>query len=124
MRSSKAVVVLLVLLATSGTVFAQSPRWSESTANSWYQEQPWLVGSNFIPTNAINQLEMWQAETFDPQEIDKELGWAEGIGMKTMRVFLHDLLWQQDAAGFTKRIDTFLSIASKHHIRPIFVLFD
>ena len=82
------------------------------------------MGSNFIPANAINELEMWQAATFDPQEIDKELGWAESLGMNTMRVFLHDLLWQQDAAGFQQRINVFLSIAAKHHIRPVFVLFD
>src|SRR5438094_2980399 len=44
--------------------------------------------------------------------------------MNTMRVFLHDLLWQQDAPGFQKRIDRFLTIASRHHIRPMFVLFD
>ena len=67
---------------------------------------------------------MWQADTFDPQEIDKELGWAEGLGMNTMRVFLHDLLWQQDSGGFQKRLDTFLGIASRHHIRPVLVLFD
>lgn len=103
---------------------AQSQRWPEARANAWYQQQPWLVGSNFIPDNAINQLEMWQAATFDPQEIDKELGWAEGLGMNTMRVFLHDLLWQQDADGFRQRINTFLEIAARHHIRPIFVLFD
>jgi hypothetical protein len=99
-------------------------RWSEDKANAWYAQLPWLVGSNFIPANAINQLEMWQADTFDPQEIDRELGWAEAIGMNTMRVFLHDLLWEQDEAGFRQRIDTFLTIASRHHIRPIFVLFD
>jgi hypothetical protein len=67
---------------------------------------------------------MWQEETFDPAEIDKELGWAEALGMNTMRVFLHDLLWQQDAAGFRKRLDQFLTIAQRHHIRPILVLFD
>ena len=77
-----------------------------------------------MPADAINQLEMWQASTFDAAEIDKELGWAEQLGMNTMRVFLHDLLWQEDHAGFEKRIDTFLTIASKHHIRPLFVLFD
>jgi hypothetical protein len=99
-------------------------RWSEQEANAWYAKQPWLVGSNFIPSNAINELEMWQADTFDPQEIDRELGWAQGIGMNTMRVFLHDLLWQQDPQGFKQRIDTFLNIAAKHHIRPVFVLFD
>jgi Cellulase (glycosyl hydrolase family 5) len=108
----------------SCTAFAQTSRWSEQKANDWYAHQPWLVGSNFIPKDAINELEMWQQDTFDPAEIDKELGWAEGLGMNTMRVFLHDLLWQQDAAGFQKRIDQFLTIASRHHIRPLFVLFD
>src|SRR6202048_293032 len=67
---------------------------------------------------------MWQAETFDARRIDLELGWAESIGLNTMRDFLHDLLWEQDAAGFRKRIDTFLQIAAKHHIKPVFVLFD
>ncbi len=84
----------------------------------------WPVGSNYLPSSAINQLEMWQADTFDPQRIDTELGWAESLHMNTMRVFLHDLLWQQDPHGFRKRLDTFLTIAHKHHIRPLLVLFD
>ncbi len=120
-RVSWLVCTLAIVL---GHGFAQSQRWSEQKADTWYQQQPWLVGSNYIPTNAINQLEMWQAETFDPQQIDKELGWAEGLGMNTMRVFLHDLPWAQDATGFQKRLDQFLAIASKHGIRPVFVLFD
>jgi hypothetical protein len=103
---------------------AATARWSEAKANEWYAHQPYLVGSNYLPQDAINELEMWQAETFDAVEIDKEFGWAESLGMDTMRVFLHDLLWQQDAAGFKKRIDQFLTIAARHHIRPIFVLFD
>lgn len=109
-------------LSSVSRIHAQ--RWSEERANAWYTEQAWPVGSNYIPADAVNQLEMWQAETFNPQEIDKELGWAQEIGMNTMRVFLHDLLWRQDAAGFHQRIDTFLTIADKHHIKPIFVLFD
>ncbi len=103
---------------------AEAQRWRASVARDWYSEQGWLVGSNYIPSTAINQLEMWQAEIFDPQRIDLELGWAEGLSMNTMRVFLHDLLWQQDSAGFRQRIDTFLKIAARHKIRPIFVLFD
>jgi len=103
---------------------SQSARWTEKAANDWYAKQPWLVGSNYIPATAINELEMWQADSFNPQRIDLELGWAESIGLNTMRVFLHDLPWQQDAEGFRKRIDTFLQIAAKHHIKPLFVLFD
>src|SRR5580704_660499 len=121
-------VRVLIVLITAGlcltAVEAQTSRWSEQKANSWYAEQPWLVGSNYTPRSAINQLEMWQEATFNPAEIDEEFTWAESMGMNTMRVFLHDLLWQQDAAGFQKRIDTFLSIASKHHIKILFVLFD
>lgn len=117
-------IILTLLVLTAAFAQAESAQWTEAKANDWYQRQPWLVGSNFIPADAINELEMWQAETFDPQEIDKELGWAEGLGMNTMRVFLQDLLWQQDSAGFSKRIDEFLRIAAKHHIRPLFVLFD
>ena len=122
MRSYWLAVILIVISAVLGS--AQSARWTEVQADDWYQKQPWLVGSNFIPADAINELEMWQADSFDPQETDKELGWAEGIGMNTMRVFLHDLLWQQDPEGFKKRLNTFLEISSRHHIRPLFVLFD
>jgi hypothetical protein len=121
--------VFLLVAALGAPLAAQAPsapagRWSESRAAEWYRGQPWLVGANYTPANAINQLEMWQADTFDPARIDRELGWAHAIGMNTMRVFLHDLLWQQDAAGFTKRIEQFLAIADKHHIKTMFVLFD
>ncbi len=116
--------ILVVIAFGTSLAWAQTARWPEERANAWYAQQPWLVGSNYVPKSAINQLEMWQEETFDPVEIETELTWAEGMGMNTMRVFLHDLLWQQDAAGFRKRIDRFLTIASRHHIRPILVLFD
>ena len=118
---------LVVLFVLSPCALAKDPqiqRWTEKTANEWYSRQPWLVGSNYTPAYAINELEMWQADTFDPKRIDLELGWAESIGLNTMRVFLHDLLWQQDANGFKERIETFLKIAEKHHIKPLFVLFD
>jgi hypothetical protein len=102
----------------------QESRWTVDHANQWYGQQPWLVGANYLPSDAVNELEMWQAASFNPTEIDRELGWAEGLGMNTMRVFLHNLVWEQDPTGFQQRIDRFLAIASKHHIRPIFVLFD
>jgi len=119
------VVVLTTFLLFVSAMQAQAQgRWSVEKANTWYSQQNWLVGSEYVPEDAINQLEMWQADTFNPSQIDKELGWAQGLGMNTMRVFLHDLLWKQDAKGFIKRIDIFLAIADRHHIRPIFVIFD
>ncbi len=104
---------------------AQSPKiWSKEKANAWYAQQPFLTGADFLPSTAINQLEMWQADTFDTATINRELGWAESLGFNILRVFLHNLVWKEDAKGFKKRIDIFLTIADKHHIKPLFVFFD
>lgn len=126
MRSFRKLSQLLVILAVlfQVTVAAPVKKWTEEQAKTWYGRQPWLVGSNYNPATAINELEMWQADTFDPKRIDLELGWAQSIGMNTMRVFLHDLVWKQDPDGFKQRIDTFLRISAKHNIKPMFVLFD
>lgn len=99
-------------------------QWSPEEAGAWSRERPWPVGCNFTPSSAINQLEMWQPETFDPATIDRELGWAGQLGFNSVRVFLHHLLWQQDSVGFLKRMDQFLAIADKYHIAVMFVPFD
>ena len=99
-------------------------RWTVQEANEWYSGLPWLVGCNFIPSNAINQLEMWQKDTFDIETISRELGWAADIGFNTVRVFLHDLVYQIDPEGFKKRIDQLLKVADGKGIRTTFVFFD
>ena len=99
-------------------------KWSVEKSVEWYQNQPWLRGCNFIPSTAINQLEMWQAETFDLDTIDRELGWAADLGLNAMRVYLHDLVWFQDPERLKKRIDKYLAVSDRHGIKTIFVLFD
>ncbi len=99
-------------------------RWSISKVKSWYQKLPWLVGCNFIPSTAINQLEMWQVETFDLETIRRELGWAANSGLNAVRVYLHDLVWKNDPEGFKLRIDQFLDAAHKNNILTTLVIFD
>jgi hypothetical protein len=134
----KKLLLFLLLLSFGSTTEAQKAKtktkvgaqpaagqvWTSAKAWEWYRAHPWMSGANFIPSTAINQLEMWQATTFDPTTIDRELGWAEGIGFNTMRVFLHSKAWQQDPSGFKQRLNTYLGIADKHHIQTIFVFFD
>ena len=131
-------VLKLPLVLAVGRALAQSPRasaepprastesirWSSDRANRWYQAQGWPVGANYITSNAINQLEMFQPGTYDPQRINTELGWARLQGVNTVRVFLHDQLWAQDSRGFQLRLSQFVSIAARHGIKPMFVLFD
>jgi hypothetical protein len=127
-RLDLALFIILTLAAATATPrparSQESGPWPPDRAQAWAREHPWLVGCNYIPSTAINQLEMWQAETFDPATIDRELGWAEGLGFNSIRVFLHDLLWEQDAPGFLARMDQFLAIADRHKIGVVFVLFD
>src|SRR6266704_1821846 len=114
--------LVAILALSSGRHTAAQARWTPERAAAWHKAHGWLVGSNFIPSTAINQLEMWQADTFDAATIDRELGWAEGLGFNSMRVFLHDLLWKQDATAFLQRMDRFLALADRHHIGIVFVL--
>ncbi len=99
-------------------------KWSREKAHEWYTQHDWMTGANFNPSTAINQLEMWQEDTFDPESIDRELGYAKGIGFNTMRVYLHSLAYKTDPEGFKKRMDTYLGIADKYGIKTMFVFFD
>lgn len=117
------VVVALFWLVDS-QIAAGREQWSVKQAEQWGDATPWLVGANYIPATAINQLEMWQADTFDPKQIDQEMGWAASLGFNSLRVFLHHLLWEQDSTGLLDRMDQFLKIAAKHKIGVMFVLFD
>ena len=117
---------LITLFSFTLVSFAQTARpvWTKQKAAAWYSTKGWLRGSDFIPGTAINQLEMWQAETFDTATIDKELGYAQSIGLNCMRVFLHHVAWQEDKAGFKNRMKQYLAIANKHRIVTMFVFFD
>ena len=125
---------ILVILATvsilatgcrqGGKPVTPSTRWTPEEATAWYAEQGWRSGCNYVPATAINQIEMWSADTYDHAQIDKELGWAGELGFNTMRVFLSSVVWSHDAEGLKKRMDDFLDICKSHGIKPFFVFFD
>jgi hypothetical protein len=124
-----AAALLLGLVVGPGAIAAEPVddgpgRWTVERAEAWQKAQPWLVGCNYMPSTAINQLEMFQADSFDPETIDRELGYAEDLGFTSIRVFLHDLLWEQDREGFLDRCEQVLAIADRHDIKVMFVLFD
>lgn len=137
-RARRLAAALLAALPFAAPLAAQRPatatarlrpalvagQWTPARARAWSDSVGWVVGSNFLPSTASNELEMWQAATWDPRTIDRELGLAQSLGMNTMRVFLHDLAYREDPQGFLRRLDEFLAIADRHKIRPMLVLFD
>lgn len=122
----KKILISILLISIAVGSFAQKERavWTKAKANEWYSTKGWLRGCDFIPSTAINQLEMWQAETFDTATIDQELGYAQSIGLNCMRVFLHHVAWQEDKQGFKDKMNQYLAIADKHGISTMFVFFD
>ena len=123
---TKLALLLLFACYTNISQAAVSPRgrWTPEQAKVWHAKQPWLAGCNFSPSTAINQLEMWQGDTWDPTTIDRELGWAQDLGFTSVRVFLHDLVWKHDRQGLLQRMEKFLQMADRHKIGVMFVLFD
>lgn len=119
-----AIVFVSLFFTQSITADAQTSKWSEEKVWEWYNSHEWLSGTNFIPSTAVNSIEMWRAETFDAETIDRELGWAEDLGFNFMRVYLNSLVWKHDPEGFKERIDQYLAIADKHGIGTMFVFFD
>lgn len=120
----KIALIFISMFLFLGFISAQSDVWTIKKAQKWSKQWGWLRGSNFQPSTAINQLEMFQAETFDTVTIDRELGWAKGLGMNCMRVFLHHAAWEEDKEGFKKRMNKYLEISWKYKIGTMFVFFD
>jgi hypothetical protein len=124
MKYVKVIVCIISFCLFITEAKAQQGKWSAQKAKEWYAKQGWLRGCNFQPSTAINQLEMFQPETFDTATINRELGWAEELGFNVMRVYLHHLLWASDKEGFEKRLNTYLDISSRHGVKTLFVFFD
>lgn len=129
MRSMMKLTAMLVaacatLISARASEPAMTGRWSAETAWAWYEKQPWLVGCNFLPSTAVNDVEMWQAESFDLATIDRELGWAQDLGFNSVRVFLNYVVWQADPDGFKKRFEQFLKMADQHGISTMPIFFD
>lgn len=81
-----------------------------------------IRGVNYLPSTNVNPTQMWSA--FEPATIDRELGFAERIGLNSLRVFLQYVVYESDAAGLLDRFDAFLELAGKHGLSVMPVLFD
>ena len=121
MKSNVISLILLVVYCIRNHQVGGA-RWTPEQANQWYESQPLFFGGNFVPSTAVNTIDMWQ--TFDVSTIERELKWASQINMNIMRVFLHFLFYQQDALAYFDKINVFLTIADRYQIKVLFVLFD
>ncbi|MDD7234210.1 MAG: cellulase family glycosylhydrolase [Bacteroidales bacterium] len=124
MKRISLIAAAAAILLAGCTQKQEQGQWSPEKAQAWYDGQGWLAGCDYIPADAINQIEMWSDSTYNHDLIDKELGWAQGIGFKTLRVYLSSIVYENDPQGLKDRMDDFIGICREHSIRPLFVFFD
>ncbi|MDR1371762.1 MAG: cellulase family glycosylhydrolase [Dysgonamonadaceae bacterium] len=106
------------------TIPVAAQQWTEDKINTWYARQNTVIGCNFLPSTAVNDIEMWQNETFDLPTIDRELGLAEEWGINSVRVFLNYTVWKAEAEKFKSNFKQFLDVADRHGINVMPILFD
>ncbi|NOX97778.1 MAG: cellulase family glycosylhydrolase [Nitrospirae bacterium] len=79
-------------------------------------------GANYIPSYARNSIEIW--ENFNPEVIDRELGYAQSLGLNSVRVWLDYRPYAHNPGLMLKRIEAFLCLCDKHKLTVILILFD
>ncbi len=99
-------------------------RWSEERIWAWWRNAGVIRGVNYVPRTAVNSVEMWMEDSFDPETIDEELNWAQDLGYTAVRVVLPFAVWREDPDGFIDRFEEFLEIARSHSLAVVPVLFD
>ena len=82
-----------------------------------------LVGTNYTPAYAVNQVQFWH--DFRPDVVEKELAAAQAhFGISSLRVYLHNINFDEEKDLFLSNLEKFLKICEKHGIKPGFVFFD
>ncbi|MCP4377215.1 MAG: cellulase family glycosylhydrolase [bacterium] len=131
-HSRRPYVLVLLLLSVVTLCFSEAEardRWTTQEAWDWYDAQPWMVGANWLPSYAVNPIEVWQADTlvpaantFDLDHIKGEFDIAQNTGMNTLRIFMSYEVWKADRNNYMTRVEQVVDAADKRGIKPMFVL--
>lgn len=81
-----------------------------------------IRGANYVPSWASTSIGAWK--NYDPEQTDRELGYAERLRLNSVRVFLQYVAYEDDPAGFVRKLEDFVGRCDRRGIRPLFVLFD
>lgn len=119
-------LLIALLFSVSEVIQAQKTarQWSPEKAWEWYNNNDWICGFNYIPSNAINYTAMWDKTSFSPDLIDRELALAAATGFNAVRVVLQFIVWENDPKYFKDTFTRFLSICSKYKIKVMPAFFD
>jgi len=81
-----------------------------------------IHGADYVPSYAKTSVQYWS--DFRPAVFEKEMSYGQELGFNSVRIWLQYWSYEHDPSGFLNHVDEFLTIASKHGIRPMLVIFD
>ena len=83
-----------------------------------------LIGAEYTPSGATNQFWLWFYPRYAAQ-VDRELAAASSVlGVTTIRVFLHSLMYEANATQLLLHTGSLLAAAWSHNVRIGLVLHD
>lgn len=99
-------------------------RWTENEIKAWYDALPWLRGCNFLPSNCVNRLDMWQSYKRNEhlETADRELALCNETGFNTVRLWLNFDVYYKEPEEFMNTLESYISLSAKHNQAVMIVL--
>lgn len=101
-------------------------RWSAEKAWQWYLERPWVMGINYVPSNTLHAIELWQEDTCEEvmKTVRSEFDLMESVGLNGVRMFLPFHQWYHERNGYMDRLERFLDELGARGITMMPVLYN
>ena len=101
-----------------------SERWTKEKAWEWYNSRPWIRGFNYVPSDCVGWLEMWQEydHASKVETIRRELALAARIGFNAVRQFLAFDVWLYQHDSFMANVEEYISIAAENGLGVMLAL--
>ena len=99
-------------------------KWTVKEINDWYSKRPWLRGCNFLPSDCINRLDMWQSIGREEhlKTADKELQMCEDLGFNTVRLWANFDVYYKEPRKFMETLEMYIDLCDKHKQLVMLVL--
>ncbi|MBL7041288.1 MAG: hypothetical protein ISR77_21810, partial [Pirellulaceae bacterium] len=120
MRKTTAILLLATLVLSATFCAAAVPE--DNSSEFPFGDFSWMHGANYTPSYAATDVETWL--NYDPAVVDRELGYAERIGLNCVRVFLQSLVYEHAPEKFLGNFADFVDRADSHGLKVMPILFD
>ena len=99
-------------------------KWSKAKIWEWYNAHPWIRGCNFIGSDCVNRLDMWQSYGSEEKlaTAERELALCQKIGFNTVRLWANFDVYYKEPDSYMEIFDRYIDIFARHGMKVMVVL--